>query len=281
VAKANFQGRNDMTALHYAAQQGDPSVVTLLLKHGADRRMRDASNRTAHDMASERSFAAVVKLLENDPTAVSVCAAAATGTWDDAASMFAQGESVNAKHVVVATEGAVGWREQKFFPFVRSQHLVGGVVESKTTRHEIFTPLIAACSHNREDVLEKLLEFEELELDGVNLKGQSALMYAAACGNVGLILKLLRRGSDRTLKDDKVRGGEGGRGGGSAKERGGGAKRVRMKEAGTKREQKKEMLALASAVSVGCRWAALAPLCARFTRANARLRTGRRWTGPR
>jgi len=72
-------------------------------------------------------------------------------------------------------------------------------------RHELFTPLIASCSHDRPEILKQLLGVPGVDVDKRNLKGQTALMYAAACGNLELVLLLLGAGADRAATDDKKR----------------------------------------------------------------------------
>ena len=75
-------------------------------------------------------------------------------------------------------------------------------------RLELFTPLIAACAHNRADVVVNLLKHPKIDVNLTNSKGQTPLMYAAAVGNVDLVLPLLRAGADRDREDAKGRNAE-------------------------------------------------------------------------
>lgn len=56
--------KDKMTPLMIAAQQGHEKFVSILLKKGADRTLKNAAGKTALDLASEGKFEATVKVLE-------------------------------------------------------------------------------------------------------------------------------------------------------------------------------------------------------------------------
>ena len=74
-ARVNHQDDEGFSPLLYAAytDRGDTAVVELLLKNGADKRLKDKNGRTARDAAKLMGHEAIVKLLEEkapiaDPT---------------------------------------------------------------------------------------------------------------------------------------------------------------------------------------------------------------------
>jgi ankyrin repeat protein len=208
LASVNHPGRNGMTALHYAVQQNSLPMTLLLLNHFADRSLVDGGGRTPLDIAIAKNHEALIPVLKNDPKLTSICLAAASGEHADVLALLQQRVDINSKHICIAsTPPAADWRAAKFFVYEPSSHLAS---TTASTRHEVFTPLIAACSHNRPEILASLLNApnESVQINAVNLKGQTALMYAAACGNLQLILQLLQFGADRCLIDAKGRSAE-------------------------------------------------------------------------
>jgi len=51
------------TALHYAADRGNLEVVKMLVAKGANTKIADKTNKTALDLAREKNFADIVKVL--------------------------------------------------------------------------------------------------------------------------------------------------------------------------------------------------------------------------
>lgn len=63
-ADPNRQQEGGWTALHAAAQSGDPELVALLLEHGADRTLANDAGQTPLDLALARNHIAAVALLQ-------------------------------------------------------------------------------------------------------------------------------------------------------------------------------------------------------------------------
>ncbi len=65
-AKVNWQSEDDgSSALMYAASVGDATTIKLLLRHGANPKMRDRDGRTALDWARDVNKIAVIRVLED------------------------------------------------------------------------------------------------------------------------------------------------------------------------------------------------------------------------
>ncbi|NTI86190.1 ankyrin repeat domain-containing protein [Agrobacterium rhizogenes] len=61
-ADVNVRGDYDgWTPLHMAAQQEDPTIVKALLKDGADKTIKSSSGKTAAEMATDPTIAALLK----------------------------------------------------------------------------------------------------------------------------------------------------------------------------------------------------------------------------
>jgi len=128
----------------------------------------------------------------------------ALGDWADVDALLRQNASANSRHVVLASNLAqLQWREFEFSEFPPDSPIP--LNPPANSRHELFTPLIAACSHNRPEILDKLLKIDGIAVNAINLHSQTALMYAAACGNLRLILLLLEAGAGRSVVDKKGR----------------------------------------------------------------------------
>jgi ankyrin repeat protein len=67
-AEVDAQQTGGYTALHTAAHSGDQDLVKKLLSHGADRSLRTDEGKNAADMARERNFYDIERLLESQPT---------------------------------------------------------------------------------------------------------------------------------------------------------------------------------------------------------------------
>ncbi|GMI05845.1 hypothetical protein TrLO_g365 [Triparma laevis f. longispina] len=211
LADPNFKGRGGMTALHYAAQEGNAKMLALLLRSGGTRNLSDGKSRTpyiiAHSKEGDR-YREIETLLSNDPVKVSICAASGRGRWEDVVSLLLQGVDVNSRHNVLGggEEQDATWKEMTFWGYKKD--LDSGddnVGPSDAIRHELFSPLISACAYNRPRILLSLLKHPQIQTNLPNSKKQTPLMYAAAVGNLDLILPLLKAGADRTFKDVKNR----------------------------------------------------------------------------
>ena len=147
----------------------------------------------------------------NDPMKVSICAASGRGSWEDIVSLLMQGVDVNSQHVIIdGVEGGkelVPWRDLIFWGFKRDGS-DDNARRVENVRHELSTPLIAACAHNRVDIVVNLLKHPNIDVNLPNSKGQTPLMYAAAVGNMDLILPLLKADADREGVDAKGRNAE-------------------------------------------------------------------------
>ena len=67
--------------------------------------------------------------------------------------------------------------------------------------HMGYTPLMLACKSRQDELADKLLAIDGIDLDLQNKRGFTALMMAASKGMVQLVEELLHRGADATLKD--------------------------------------------------------------------------------
>ena len=54
-----------MTALMYAAQDGNTEVVRLLIEKGAQKGIRNVYKRSAYDIAKEQGYMAIMELLSS------------------------------------------------------------------------------------------------------------------------------------------------------------------------------------------------------------------------
>jgi len=64
VKKVNHQNNSGRTVLHYAAEyNGSPELVKLLLKRGADPKLKDNSGKTPADIARAKGNPPLAKLL--------------------------------------------------------------------------------------------------------------------------------------------------------------------------------------------------------------------------
>lgn len=174
----NMVCRNGMTALHYAAQSGNPPIVGLLLRYGADRELLNDQKQSPIMLATNNNHAAVVDVLRYDPAVVPINLAAKHGDWSVTYSLLLQGVSVNS--------------------FQRHYEKSSSIII-----HSQATPLMSAISHNQVDYIKKLFAecSEAIDTNQVNLKGETALMYAAMSGNEAIVLLLLYKGADRYVVD--------------------------------------------------------------------------------
>lgn len=188
AADVNLRGRGGLSPLMYAAQKRSQSLVTFLLRHGADREARDDRGRTAldHAEASQRatdgSDAAtreqLRELLSVDPRKLLLVEAAARDDAAKVAALIAQGASPNEGRRI---HSADGW------------HL------------ELCTPLIAACAYDSRRAATALLDAPGIRVDLANPNGLTPLMYAAHRGSSTMLLSLLRAGADRRRVDRRGR----------------------------------------------------------------------------
>jgi ankyrin repeat protein len=178
VLDINAQGRQGMTALHYAAQLGNASMVGLLLQYSAK---RDITNQKGHiplDIALANGHIDAANALRFDPNNVSICLAAKHGDWLVMKSLLCQGVSINKT----------------------KQHINP---KTKDYVHELYTPLIAAVAYGQHSLIQQMLDSlsSELDVNQANLLGQTPLMYAATRGDEGIVLKLLKVGANRKVVD--------------------------------------------------------------------------------
>ncbi len=172
----NITGRNDMTALHYAAQHGDANLVGLLLQYGAKRDVINQKKHVPLDIAIANGHIDAANALRFDPEKVSICLAAKHGDWLVMKALLCQGISINATR----------------------QHVHP---QTKEILHELYTPLIAAVAYGQKDLVKQMLELPEIDVNVSNLLGQTPLMYAATRGDEALVLKLLKSGANRYAAD--------------------------------------------------------------------------------
>lgn len=177
----NQPGEKKNTALHYAAQTNSVQIVGLLLRHGADRNLKNTENLTPLDYALGKGDTEIINCLKYDPKKVSICLAAKHGDLNVFVALMNQGVSVNAKLKHITDKG---------------------------TSHELTTPLIAAVHYEQTDFLRKILDPditrqwpEKVDINGTNFLGQTALMCAVQIKNESLVLYLLKKGASRYIKD--------------------------------------------------------------------------------
>lgn len=161
-----------MTPLHYAAQVGDVRITALLLQNGANRDVMSRTGWTPLQIAQYKRHRVVCDCLQFNPDSVSISLAAKHGDWRVMSALLLQGVSIN---------------ELKC-------HTRDGV-----RRLELDHALIAAAAFGKTDLVKTMFRFcrSLLNVNIANTVGQTALMYAAACGVEDLVLELLSNGCDR------------------------------------------------------------------------------------
>lgn len=169
-------GRNGMRALHYASQIGDITIVGALLQAGAAREVFNDKLHTPLDVCVANDHINAANAIRFDPEKVSICLAAKHGDWTVMSALLCQGVSINTKRNHMSKTG-------------------------DQVQHELYTPLLAAAAHGQFEVMKKILDVPEVNVNLANSLNQTALMFAAARGDEQVVLLLLNRGADRWVLD--------------------------------------------------------------------------------
>ncbi len=86
----NYKGKNQMTALHYAAQEGSLAICGLLLYHNAERGALTTAGLLPIDFALAKGYKEITACLKFDPKKVSICLAAKHGDMTVLAALINQ-----------------------------------------------------------------------------------------------------------------------------------------------------------------------------------------------
>lgn len=186
----NRPGRNGMRALHYAAQCGNAAICGVLLEYGADRRLTNDQDHTALNVATVNGHNEAANVLRYDPAEVPISLAAKHGDWVVLKSLLYQGIGINTIHTHYEKD-----------------------TNNTIVCHELATVLIAAVAYGQDELFKNLMGgrevrayvHDQLQVDVRNVRGETALMLAAARGSESMVLSLLRRGADRHLRDTGAR----------------------------------------------------------------------------
>ena len=90
-----------------------------------------------------------------DSNKISISLAAKHGDWMILKSLLNQGVHINAIKL----------------------HYVNN--DNQTIIHELYTALISAVTHGQHDIIHKILQIPEIDINLCNLEGRTALIYAA------------------------------------------------------------------------------------------------------
>lgn len=177
-----------MTPLMLAAWNGHEPVARLLLEHGADPMLRDASGRTAYEIARVQNYFAIHNLiLESIKPAVEIPAGEST--------LFAPAMPAEALELMLARAVT-----EDNLDSVKAWKMNGGSVQRANSYGQ--TALMQAAAGGRERIVAWLMlaGSDPLQRDST---GQTPLMIAAAAGHartVEMILKLEQIGSDQEIQ---------------------------------------------------------------------------------
>ncbi len=177
-----------MTPLMLAAWNGHEPVARLLLEHGADPMLRDASGRTAYEIAQVQNYFAIHNLiLESIKPAVEIPAGESTS--------FAPAMPEEALDLMLAKA-----MMEDNLDSVKAWKMNGGSVQRANSSGQ--TALMQAAAAGRERIVAWLMlaGSDPLQRDPT---GQTPLMIAAAAGHsrtVEMILKLEQIGSDQEIQ---------------------------------------------------------------------------------
>jgi ankyrin repeat protein len=164
---------NGWTALFYAAEQGHENVVKFLLGKRANRKIEDCLGRCARDIALLNQHDVIAAMIDADPVLVHIHDACQHGLLMLTIGLLKQGCPPT-------------YRDER--PGMQKQ-----------------TPLMAAATGGQVDIIRMLLRYPAVYegKDDRDAQGRTALMRAAAVGNLDATAALLNAGCDRNLQDQQ------------------------------------------------------------------------------
>lgn len=210
-ADANAPQADGMTALHWAAQHGNPDTVQLLIAARADVKTTSRYGLTPLSLACVRGHAEVVGLLLEagaDPNTAlpggetALMTAARTGLLEPVRQLLAHGAQVNAREHQGQT--ALMWAAAEGNTEVVDALLDAGA-DFRTPLASGFTPFFFAVREGRTDVVLRLLKAgidvndtmrPEPRNDGVRRRRTTPLLLATENGHFELAARLLKAGAD-------------------------------------------------------------------------------------
>jgi ankyrin repeat protein len=177
------------SALVYAASLENESMVLFLLKHGANRYLKDNEGHTAYNWASKKGYRAISDILRCDPNVSSVHDAIIAGEIESTIAFFKQDPNPNAR-----------WSPRNPMDSTRSQN--SEVTSSTTSKlSEGDTPLVVAAKFDKIPLIQLLLRAPDLDINFTDGKGRTALMHASFQGFEPVVLLLLRHKASRQIVD--------------------------------------------------------------------------------
>ncbi|WP_133406345.1 ankyrin repeat domain-containing protein [Parashewanella tropica] len=194
----NLVNHSGQSALYLAVMNGHSDIVDCLLKNGASAELRNIKSETPLKVATRcRQYQAVKVLLDHDPDIVNasdsqgwtaLMNAASYGDIDTVKLLLKHQVDVN----VVNHDGktALYCAADGGHSDVVSLLLEHGASAIQRDK-QAFTPLQIAAHKGRGAVVDVLLKQPEVDIDAQNDRGWTALMLAAAHGNVGIVRSLL------------------------------------------------------------------------------------------
>ena len=172
----DIQGRQGMSALHFAAQEGDEVIAGRLLEFGASRTIMNDRYHSPLDIAIANGHLDTANTLKCDPNVICICLAAKHGDWTVLSALLRQGVSINATQKIIV---------------------------GKDRHYELHCPLIAAAAFNQKELLKRIVKVKDIDINAVNKLDQTALMYAAHNGDEVIVMTLLKAGANRYLIDKR------------------------------------------------------------------------------
>ena len=202
-----------MTALHWAAHQGDTEMSCYLIEHGADANAKTNYNVTPLSLACECGHAAIVKkMIEANPeldleskrlgSETPLMLAARNGNAELVKALIEAGAKLDVKEV--DGQNALMWAAANGNT-AAVDALVEAGADFKHATKQGFTPLMFAARQGKTETVMRLLD-EGIDVNAVmkpkNTSGRnpragtSAMMLAIDSGHFELALKLIAKGAD-------------------------------------------------------------------------------------
>ncbi|PKK43826.1 hypothetical protein CI102_10268, partial [Trichoderma harzianum] len=177
----NQRNKHNMTPLMLAAEEGQHSVVHLLLENGADVNVKSEGSVwgwTALELAATRGHLSVVQLL------------------------LANGADPELPGNGVALNGAAANGHADIVQLLLTK---GAVVNSAIARRGIYTPLSLAAGNGHEATVRLLLaNGANININLEDKNGYTALRWAANRGHEAIVRLLLANGADAKLEDEAL-----------------------------------------------------------------------------